>query len=204
MGRLYYAVDVAPLLPIWFAGQGPEKAADAACGTSYRITAINAHSLLVAALPHPVYYTIASGTLLVINKVAIVKLPAPTFLLLTQLLFSAGSVYLAHLLGVITIQKATNRQLLHFLPVVVGFIGTIYSNIKVLQHSNVETFITFRSSTPLVLSFFDWALLGRQLPTKRSWAALAVLLMSSAGYAYYDKRFVVNAYAWLSVWCVRY
>jgi hypothetical protein len=39
-----------------------------------------------------VYYTIASGSLLVINKVAIVQLPAPTFVLVSQLLFSVAAV----------------------------------------------------------------------------------------------------------------
>lgn len=146
------------------------------------------------------YYTLASGTLLVINKVAIVALPAPTFVLLMQLLFSAFSVLAAHYVGAVAIAKATPRQLLHFLPVVAGFLGTIYANIKVLQHSNVETFITFRSSTPLVLAFCDWAFLGRQLPCSRSWSALGALLLSSAGYAYFDKGFVVNAYVWLAIW----
>lgn len=91
--------------------------------------------------PHPsaaAYYTVASGTLLVINKVAIVQLPAPTFVLLSQLLFSAFAVLAAHYAGAVTVAKATPRQLWHFLPVVAGFIGTIYANIKVLQHSNVE------------------------------------------------------------------
>lgn len=148
------------------------------------------------------YYTLASGTLLVINKVAIVQLPAPTFVLLAQLVFSAAAVLLAHAFGAVAITKATPRQLMHFLPVVFGFLGTIYANIKVLQHSNVETFITFRSSTPLVLSFCDWAFLGRQLPNRRSWSALAVLLLSSAGFAYFDEGFVVDAYVWLIIWYV--
>lgn len=148
------------------------------------------------------YYTLASGTLLVINKVAIVALPAPTFVLLAQLIVSAGAVLVAHWCGAVTINKATPRQLMHFLPVVAGFLGTIYANIKVLQHSNVETFITFRSSTPLVLAFFDWALLGRQLPSGRSWGALGALLLSSAGYAYFDKGFVIDAYVWLFIWYI--
>jgi solute carrier family 35 protein len=148
------------------------------------------------------YYTLASGTLLVINKVAIVALPAPTFVLLAQLLFSAIAVLVAHWFGAVVISKATPRQLMHFLPVVGGFLGTIYANIKVLQHSNVETFITFRSSTPLVLAFCDWAFLGRALPSQRSWAALSALLLSSAGYAYYDRGFVVDAYIWLFIWYV--
>jgi GDP-mannose transporter len=149
-----------------------------------------------------VYYTLASGTLLVINKVAIVALPAPSFVLLLQLLASAGAVLAAHGVGAVTITPATSRQLLHFLPVTIGFLGTIYANIKVLQHSNVDTFITFRSSTPLVLAFCDWAFLGRQLPCGRSWSSLGLLLLSSAGYAYFDKGFVMDAYLWLFIWYV--
>ncbi|KAI8462669.1 MAG: hypothetical protein J3K34DRAFT_527572 [Monoraphidium minutum] len=148
------------------------------------------------------YYTLASGTLLVVNKVAIVALPAASFVLLAQLLFSCVSVLAAHWVGAVVIQPATTRQLMHFLPVVLGFLGTIYANMKVLQHSNVETFITFRSSTPLVLAFCDWAFLGRALPCARSWASLSALLASSAGYAYFDQGFVVNAYAWLLVWYI--
>lgn len=149
-----------------------------------------------------VYYTLASGTLLVINKVAVVQLPAPTFVLLSQLLFSALAVQVAHWAGAVAISKATPRQLMAFFPVIAGFLGTIYANIKVLQHSNVETFITFRSSTPLVLAFCDWLFLGRALPSQRSWASLSLLLLSSAGYAYYDRGFVVNAYVWLFIWYV--
>lgn len=72
-----------------------------------------------------------------------------------------------------------------------------------LQYSNVETFITFRSSTPLVLAFCDWAFLGRHLPCGRSWAALLALLASTAGYAYYDEGFVVETAVWLLAWCAR-
>ncbi|GBF98757.1 hypothetical protein Rsub_11163 [Raphidocelis subcapitata] len=146
------------------------------------------------------YYTVASGSLLVINKVAVVQLPAPTFVLMLQTAFSAAAVAAAHAVGAVTVSRATRRQLLHFVPVVAGFVGTIYANIKVLQHSNVETFITFRSSTPLILAFCDYAFLGRALPSRRSWAALAALVLSAAGYAYYDRGFVVHAYVWVGVW----
>jgi GDP-mannose transporter len=143
---------------------------------------------------------VASGSLLVINKVAVVQLPAPTFVLAAQTAFSAAAVAAAHAVGAVTVAPATRRQLAHFVPVVAGFVGTIYANIKVLQHSNVETFITFRSSTPLILAFCDFAFLGRQLPSGRSWAALAALALSAGGYAYHDRGFVVNAYAWVVVW----
>lgn len=150
--------------------------------------------------PGVAYFTLVSGSLLVINKIAIEALPAPKFLLLCQLVFSALAVGAAGQVGAVKIGWATPQQLLHFLPVVIGFIGTVYSNFKVLQHSNVETFITFRSSTPVVLSFCDWAFLGRELPCLQSWVALAFLVVSTAGYAAFDSGFVADAYAWIGVW----
>jgi hypothetical protein len=54
--------------------------------------------------------------------------------LLCQLLFSAGAVLIAHWVGAVAISKATARQLLHFLPNILGFVGTIYANIKVRAH----------------------------------------------------------------------
>ena len=43
------------------------------------------------------------------------------------------------------------------------FVATIYTNMRALQHSNVETVIVFRSACPLIVSVLDWAFLGRQL-----------------------------------------
>ena len=48
--------------------------------------------------------------------------------------------------------------------------------------TDVETFITFRSTTPLVLSICDYIFLGRQLPNARSWSCLFVLVLGSIGY----------------------
>jgi hypothetical protein len=74
------------------------------------------------------------------------------------------------------------------------------ANIKVLVYSNVETFITFRSSTPLVLSVFDYIFLGRKLPGGRSIFSILLLIMSCSGYTYYDQGFKLEAYTWLCVW----
>lgn len=75
------------------------------------------------------------------------------------------------------------------------------ANIKVLVFSNVETFITFRSATPLVLSIFDYLFLGRELPGRRSILSIMLLVGSCAGYTYFDQGFHVQAYTWLCVWC---
>lgn len=65
-----------------------------------------------------------------------------------------GSTYMAMQLNIITYyyytspaQQMSNVYLHHHAR---RFVGTLMANIKVLQNANVETFITFRSSTPLV------------------------------------------------------
>jgi hypothetical protein len=46
-----------------------------------------------------------------------------------------------------------------------------------------------RSSTPLVLSFFDWLFLGRELPGGRSVISIFLLIVSCGGYTWHDAGF---------------
>jgi solute carrier family 35 len=148
------------------------------------------------------YYGLCSSCLLIVNKVALHILPAPVFLLSLQLWFAVVFVYALRATGMLTVEPLRWRIALKFLPVVVSFLGTLFANAKVLQFSNVETFITFRSSTPLVLCLCDYLFLGRHLPSMRSVASLFGLLVSSAGYALVDHAFDVRAYTWLAIWFV--
>ncbi|GLC35333.1 hypothetical protein PLESTB_000576200 [Pleodorina starrii] len=146
------------------------------------------------------YYAACSSTMLVINKVAIHNFPCPISLLCLQLFFSAAAVSIGHYGGIMSAEAIEMDKLKKFVWVVVGFLGTIFANIKVLQHANVETFITFRSTTPLILSICDFLFLGRALPTARSWASLLVLLAGSVGYVLVDSGFKIDAYYWLLLW----
>ena len=91
-------------------------------------------------------------------------------------------------------------QVKAFLFVVVAFVGATFTNMKTLQYSNVETFIVFRSSTPLLISFCDYFFLGRQLPSRRSWLSLVGLLSGAFLYVKYDSAFDVRAYFWVALW----
>uniref|UniRef100_A0A383V2L7 Sugar phosphate transporter domain-containing protein n=1 Tax=Tetradesmus obliquus TaxID=3088 RepID=A0A383V2L7_TETOB len=146
------------------------------------------------------YYGFCSSTLIVINKVAVHTLQAPVFILVLQLLFSAVVVKGLNFTGVLEAEGLQWSLVKPFLLIVLGFLGTLYANIKVLVYSNVETFITFRSSTPLVLCIFDYLFLGRELPGKRSVCSILLLVASCAGYTYYDQGFHIKAYTWLCVW----
>ena len=150
------------------------------------------------------YYTLMSSMMLIVNKVTIYMLPFPFFILSCQTLLAAAIMISFRICGNLHIDKLPRQFRPHFALLVMGFVGTIYCNIKTLQYSNVETFITFRSSTPLVISIIDYSFLGRQFVSKRSLASLLMMICGSAGYVYFDSGFHVMAYTWLMGWYMFY
>jgi hypothetical protein len=92
-----------------------------------------------------VYFAVCSGTLLVINKVTIEVVRAPIFILVCQLSFSAIAVKAGDAAGIVKSEPLEWNRVLAFTLVVLGFVACLFCNIKTLQFTNVETFITFRS-----------------------------------------------------------
>lgn len=87
-------------------------------------------------------------------------------------------------------------------PYAWAFLGALYTNVKTLQYANVETFIVFRSSTPILIALMDYCFLGRALPNARSWAALLAIVVGALAYVYTDSNFEVRAYGWVMAWYV--
>lgn len=146
------------------------------------------------------YFAALSGPLLVINKLTVHHLPAPTFNLLFQVAFAAAVVRLAGFAGLLESAPLRWETVRKYAGVVAGFAGVLMANMKVLQYANVETFIVFRSSTPLIISLLDYVYLGRELPSCRSWACLIALTLGSVGYVISDHGFRLRAYIWVVVW----
>jgi hypothetical protein len=69
------------------------------------------------------YYGFCSSTLIVINKVAVHNLKAPVFILITQLLFAAGTVKGLNVFGVLDAEKLQWSLVRPFLLIVAGFLG---------------------------------------------------------------------------------
>ena len=145
-------------------------------------------------------YAVCSSLMLIINKVTVRLLPIPSTVLLCQLLTSAVATWTLGFFEVIQVDALEWRKVKPFLPVAAAFVSGIYCNIKTLQYANVETFIVFRASTPLLLSVCDWLFLGRELPSRRSWAALVVIVLGAGGYVRNDSWFDPNGYFWVGVW----
>ena len=139
---------------------------------------------------------------LLVNKLAVHNLPAPSFVLLSQLVASAFVCRTLGMAGVIEVEPLNKDKVMAFWIVPMAFLGTVFANIKILQHANVDTFIVFRASTPLLISIADYLFLGRELPGGRSWACLGLLLVGSVGYVLNDQFFKVDAYLWVVIWYI--
>ena len=138
--------------------------------------------------------------MLVMNKLCVHLLPAPSFVLLSQFVASWLAVKLCGMCGFITVDKLEIGKLRAFLLVSVAFAACVFANIKTLQFANVETFIIFRASTPIFISVADWLFLGRELPSCRSACCLVVLLGGAIAYALTDSSFEVHGYKWVGIW----
>ncbi|KAL7517172.1 hypothetical protein ACHAWX_002119 [Stephanocyclus meneghinianus] len=145
-------------------------------------------------------YMLCSATLLISNKYAVYKVAAPSFILFSQLMGTALVVRACAAMGKIECDRLEKDKCIKFLPVALIFLATIFSNIKSLQYANVETFMVFRFSTPLVVSIADYLFLGRKLPSPRSWACLFALLVGAIAYANTDSAFHVKGYTFCAVW----
>mmetsp|Transcript_16160 Transcript_16160/g.24438 ORF Transcript_16160/g.24438 Transcript_16160/m.24438 type:complete len:318 (-) Transcript_16160:1711-2664(-) len=147
-------------------------------------------------------YMLCSATLLIANKYAVYKVAAPSFILFSQLMGTAIVVKAFAAMGKIDCDALEMAKAKKFLPVALIFLSTIFANMKSLQYANVETFMVFRFSTPLVVSIADYMFLGRKLPNARSWMCLFALLVGAFGYAQTDSSFQVKGYTFCAIWYV--
>eukprot|EP00468_Gymnochlora_sp_CCMP2014_P010286 CAMPEP_0167756410 /NCGR_PEP_ID=MMETSP0110_2-20121227/9372_1 /TAXON_ID=629695 /ORGANISM="Gymnochlora sp., Strain CCMP2014" /LENGTH=224 /DNA_ID=CAMNT_0007642521 /DNA_START=66 /DNA_END=737 /DNA_ORIENTATION=- len=147
-----------------------------------------------------VVYMACSSMMLIVNKLAIHFMKAPSAILLCQLGSNAVAVKLAAVIGLIELDSFSMKHVKPFSIVAMAFLSTLFTNIKTLQYANVETFIVFRACTPLALSLLDYIFLGRHLPDVRSLVCLFGLLAGAAGYVLTDKGFEVKGYFWVGMW----
>lgn len=146
-------------------------------------------------------YMTVSSLMLMANKLAVEFVPLPATVLFVQF---ATSALFAKVMGCCgnEVDAIEWTKVKKFILVVITQIGTIFSGMKALQYCNVETFIVFRASMPVVLSVLDYLFLGRTLPSLRSAICLLGLLCGAAGYALTEDGFKVKGYMWIAIWYV--
>lgn len=83
-----------------------------------------------------------------------------------------------------------------FLPAAIVFYLAIFTNTNLLRHANVDTFIVFRSLTPLLVAIADTAFRKQPCPSKFTFLSLVAILGGAVGYVATDSGFTLTAYSW--------
>jgi len=145
------------------------------------------------------FYGTCSSTLLLLNKMAVFYIPAPSFVMLVQLIATSLFVVIGSKLGKLEADEFEIEKIKPYCYYVMAFAAGTYCNMRALAASNVETVIVFRSCSPLIVSFLDYLFLGRTLPTTRSWISMLIIGFGASMYVMTDSEFTLNgfsAYYW--------
>lgn len=111
-------------------------------------------------------YSLCSSTLLLANKMAMVHLPSPAAISFIQIVFSTVTVILLKYSKLPTMSEIdwfeTDKVKGYALYVVI-FVTAIYTNMKALSVSNVETVIVFRACSPIAVSVIEYIWMVKSL-----------------------------------------
>lgn len=151
-------------------------------------------AMMSSKLKSIIAYSICSASMLMVNKVCLIYIPASAFVSLIQVLFATLFIMAAGLTQIIK-----KGELMHMVVYVLSFAFGIFCNMQSLKESNIETIIIFRSASPVIVTFCDTIFLGRAAPNLRSVAALGLICLGSICYVLTDAAFKANgifAYGW--------
>lgn len=166
------------------------------------MTAIKLEKQYYATSSLVVGYALCSSLLAVINKFAITKFNYPGLLTALQYLTSALGVWALGKLGFLYHDVFTFETAKKFFPAAVVFYLAIFTNTNLLRHANVDTFIVFRSLTPLLVAIADTAFRKQPCPSKLTFLSLMIILGGAVGYVINDSAFTLTAYSWAFAYLV--
>uniref|UniRef100_A0A0E0LZP9 Sugar phosphate transporter domain-containing protein n=1 Tax=Oryza punctata TaxID=4537 RepID=A0A0E0LZP9_ORYPU len=147
-------------------------------------------------------YALCSSLLAIINKYAVTKFGYPALLTALQYLTSAGGVWILGKLGFLCHDPFNLENAKKFAPAAIVFYLAIFTNTNLLYHANVDTFIVFRSLTPLLVAIADTAFRKQPCPSKLTFLSLVVILGGAVGYVITDSAFSLTAYSWALAYLV--
>jgi len=147
-------------------------------------------------------YMLCSSLMLVVNKGAVYLLPVPSLLLCLQTGFSAVVVWSAGRLGYLNVDALVASKAKAYIFVVCVFIFNIFTNMKALEYSNVETVIVFQTLTSLVIAYGDYRLLNSGMPSPKVILSLGIIVFGALCYVWTDSELAISAYKWVLLYFV--
>ena len=150
-----------------------------------------------------VAYSFCSASMLMVNKLTMSVLPLPSTVTVIQLLCSCGFVLIGKKLGYLRADSLDWDKAKPYIIYVLAFALGMYSSMRSLEESNVETIIVFRACSPLVVSIADWWFMEHEFPSARSFLGLLLIVVGAIGYGCNDETFWSigwSAYFWPSLY----
>ncbi|KAJ0523943.1 putative sugar phosphate transporter domain, GDP-fucose transporter 1, plant [Helianthus annuus] len=141
-------------------------------------------------------YALCSSLLSIINKFAITNFNYPGLLTTLQYLTSALGVRVLSKLGFLTHDPFVFETANKFLPAAFIFYLAIFTNTNLLRHANIDTFIVFRSLTPILVAVADTSFRKQPVPSKFTCFSLVIILGGAVGYVVNDSGFSLTVYSW--------
>jgi GDP-mannose transporter len=135
----------------------------------------------------------------VVNKIAVTDIPVPNVILVIQFATASFLLGLAHMFGMIKLENINMRMCIGFLPFVACFFALLSSGMWVMKVAPLETFIAFKSTTPIVLSMLDYMFMGRTFPSLKSLCAMAGITGGAVWYVSGDVKSEKIAYLYCAV-----
>lgn len=127
-------------------------------------------------------YSICSSALLLLNKLLLQSFPFPVLVIAIQLSVVAVVVYVLSLFSLVKLDAINWGHAKKYTLYSFGFAFGLFSNMKALQESNVNTVIVFRAMLPLLVVVPETLLLQKPIPSLRSIIALLLISVGSYGY----------------------
>lgn len=138
--------------------------------------------------------------MLLANKMAIEYIPSPSAISFLQIVVSTITVMAMRLCGMKSIDWFTMEKVKAYSVYIIIFVTAIYTNMKALEASNVETVIVFRACSPIAVAVVEYALMDRELPNARSAASLGFVAFGAILYCLCDSQLSLNglsSYTWV-------
>lgn len=135
--------------------------------------------------------------MLLANKVALFMIPIPAVLCALQYIFCVVVCEVVSALKLAVVEPWSLDKVKAYALVPCFFALAIFSNNKVLQYANVETFIVFRNTTPMLVCGLDFLLMGKSLPSLRTVLAFVLIVGGTAVYAMTDDKFEPVVSLWI-------
>ena len=148
-------------------------------------------------------YSICSSTMLLANKYVTVHVPSTVVISLIQLIFTSILLASMKTFGLEKIDDFEWSKVKGYLINTFFFFCSLFTNIKALSSSNVETVIVFRSCSPIAICLIEYVFLDRELPSLRSSLALLGVAAGAVIYCIHESSFQLDgfrSYGWALVY----